>query len=102
MAPPNHARLAKVVTQILQYFRRNPGATDTLEGIARWRLLEEEIRRSLQEAQQAVEWLVAKGFLLEESRVSSGKLYRLNPERTAEISLFLLESDADVSPERQD
>jgi hypothetical protein len=92
----------KVITQILHYFRRNPEATDTLEGIARWRLLEEEIRRSLQETQQAVEWLVAKGFLLEESRVGSGKLYRLNPERTAEISLFLLQGEAVLSPERQD
>lgn len=97
MAPQNHARVPKVVTQILHYFRNNPEATDTLEGIARWRLLEEQIQRSLQETQQALEWLVAKGFLLEESRVSSGKLYRLNLDRAADISSFLAQTDLDDS-----
>jgi len=75
--------------QILSYFERNPEAVDSLEGIARWRLLEEQIQRSLLESELAVKWLVEKGFLIEESRISSGMLYRLNPAKKPEIAAFL-------------
>lgn len=89
----------KVVPQILRYFGSNPGAADTLEGIARWRLLEEQISRSVKETQLAVEWLVAEGYLLEESRVSSGTLYRLNPEKTAEVASFLTRNEKKIASE---
>jgi hypothetical protein len=36
---------ACVTKQIVSYFLRNPNAADTLEGIARWRLLEERIHQ---------------------------------------------------------
>jgi hypothetical protein len=101
LAPAKHTTVPKVVTQILHYFRTNPAATDTLEGIARWRLLEEQIQRSLQETQLALEWLVEKGFLLEESRVSSGKLYRLNPDKSADIASFLKRSERNGSSEAE-
>jgi hypothetical protein len=78
-----------IVKQILSYFERNPEAVDSLEGIARWRLLEEQIQRSLRESELAVQWLVEKGFLIEESRISSGRLYRLNPAKKPEIAAFL-------------
>ncbi len=97
--PPNHTRVPKVAAQILHYFANNPEAADTLEGIARWRLLEEQIQRGLQETQQALEWLVANDFLLEESRVSSGKLYRLNQEKAADVTSFLSQGDEDDSEE---
>ncbi len=67
--------------QVLGYFVRNPEAADSLEGVARWRLLEEQIQSSLVQTEAAVEWLVAQGFLLEFGSRGSGHLFRLNPAR---------------------
>ena len=44
--------------EILNYFVRNPHAADTLEGVARWRLMDEMIRRKLDETEAALECLV--------------------------------------------
>jgi hypothetical protein len=89
LAPHHDSSVPSIVKQILSYFERNPEAVDSLEGIARWRLLEEQIQRSLRESELAVQWLVEKGFLIEESRISSGRLYRLNPAKKPEIAAFL-------------
>ena len=94
MAPTNDRRVPEVATQILHYFERNPEAADSLEGIARWRLLEEQIHRSLLETQLALEWLVTQGFLVEVSSVSAGNLYRLNLDKAADIRTFLQQSGA--------
>jgi len=79
----------EVAVQILNYFERNPQAADSLEGIARWRLMQEQIHRTVQETQLALEWLVQRGFVSEERRVSAGVLYKLNPEKKEEILEFL-------------
>jgi hypothetical protein len=54
----------KQAKEVLSYFLRNPQAADTLEGVARWRLLDEPVHRSVEEINQALEWLVAQGFLV--------------------------------------
>src|SRR5262249_56056921 len=43
-----------VVRQILAYFVRSRRVADTLEGIARWRLLEERVRLSVRQTQAAL------------------------------------------------
>ena len=85
-----------VAKEILKYFLRNPAATDTLEGVARWRLLDEKVQRSIQETTQALEWLVEKGMLVAESRKISGTLFRLNTRKRGEIDHFL--KDAPSGP----
>lgn len=70
--------------EILRYFARNPRAADTLEGIARWRLLDQVIRQKIEETHVALEWLVGRGFLLESSGAGTDPLFRLNPHRTTE------------------
>lgn len=75
--------------QILSYFVRNPNAADSLEGIARWRLLEEQIHRSLQETETALAWLVAQGFLDEVNIGGATPIFRLNPGRPADGLSFL-------------
>lgn len=69
--------------EILSYFARNPQAADSLEGIARWRLLDEIIDRKLNETQAALDWLVDHG-LLEKAEAGRKAIFRLNPERAAE------------------
>jgi len=85
-----HAEPA-IVRQILNYFLRNRSAADSLEGVARWRLLEEQIQRSLQETDAALKWLVAKGYLEEIKPAGSVPLFRLAPDRQAEALEFLEE-----------
>ena len=74
-------RAAEIVKQIMSYFLRNPTATDSLEGIAHWRLLEEAIHRNVFATEEALQWLVKEGYLLKIDRPRSRRLFRLNPAR---------------------
>jgi hypothetical protein len=79
-----------VVRQILSYFVQNHRAADTLEGIARWRLLQEEVRRNVHETERALEWLVEQG-LVEELRPPGYQtpIFRLNRARQEDAVRFL-------------
>jgi hypothetical protein len=82
---------------VLDYFVRNPEAADTLEGVARWRLLRETVHRSVEETAEALEWLVAEGFLNETSTTYSKSIYSLNPQAIDEAQELLAEEQ---NPER--
>jgi len=69
--------------EILEYFVKNPGAADSVEGIARWRLLEQTIHRTITETEGALQWLVEQGYLIEEEHSHSARVFRLNPEKQA-------------------
>jgi hypothetical protein len=75
-----HPRRPDHVVEILQYYVNNPDAIDTLEGIASWRLLEDFVRRRVEETGEALRWLVEQG-LLESIGGAPGvpPLYRLSP-----------------------
>ena len=75
--------------QILNYFLRNPLAADTLEGVARWRLLDEVVRSSVEETNIALQWLVGEGFLSKSASAGAGTTFRLNPARTTQARQFL-------------
>ena len=75
--------------QVLGYFVRNPQAADTLEGIARWRLLEEQLHHSLPQTYAAITWLVEQHYLQVVQPVSSVQLYRLDPQRQKDAVHFL-------------
>jgi hypothetical protein len=78
----------EVAKEILSYFIRHPQAADSLEGIAEWRILDEKLRRSLEETREALDWLVRKGFLREEEHLSR-PIFHLNEEKAAEVERFL-------------
>lgn len=84
-----------VIKQVLGYFVRNPKTADTLEGIARWRLLEERVQKSLLQTEAAIDWLVGQRYL-EEVTVAGSKetIFRLNPERLSDAVRFLAKSKA--------
>jgi hypothetical protein len=75
--------------EILDYFMRNPQAADTLEGIARWRLLEEAIDHVVEDTRAALEWLMAEGYLEERSTAHSPRIYSLKHEEVARARLLL-------------
>lgn len=82
-------RVSRPVREILAYFLRNAEAADSLEGIVRWRLLEEVIHRSVLETQTALDWLVKKDLLVAIDRPSTGRIFRLNTERRTQAELLL-------------
>jgi hypothetical protein len=77
--------------EILSYFLRHPAAADSLTGIARWRLMEETVRQTLESTETALRWLISEGYLSEESRLGSERIYQLNPERREQAEQFLHE-----------
>ena len=79
----------EMAKEILRYFLRNPRAADSLEGVARWRLLEDAVRRRVESTERALRWLVHHGFLREMSTTGTGAIFSLNPERQAEAERFL-------------
>ena len=80
-----------VARQIVSYLLRSPRAVDTLEGIARWRLLDEQIHQSVQMTKAALRLLEEMGLLIVERTESAGMLYRLNESKRKEAEAFLHE-----------
>jgi hypothetical protein len=84
----------EMAREILRYFLRNPQAADSFEGVARWRLIEEVVRRRVEGTHKALGWLVRHGFLREVSTAGTVAIFRLNPERQAEAERFLKSATA--------
>lgn len=78
-----------VAKHILRYFYRNPQAADTVEGVARWRLLDERIQNNLETVMQAMAWLVSEDLLVKESRPASSTVFRLNLAQSEQIGELL-------------
>ena len=75
--------------EILGYFLRNPQAADSLTGIARWRLLEEAVQRSVARTEDALQWLLKQGYLRQVQMKGTEAIFCLNPEKRSEARLFL-------------
>lgn len=79
----------ELVRHVLRYFLHHPQSADSLEGVARWRLLEETIHRTLTETRSALDRLVAEGYLQVVSVPGSEHIYALNPSKREEAERFL-------------
>ena len=71
-----------VVRDVMRYFLEHPTAADTLEGIARWRLLQLRARDVVSETDAALSLLVEQDILQEIRTAGVPPLYRLNPGKT--------------------
>jgi hypothetical protein len=67
-----------VVRQVLGYFMRHPQAADDLEGIARWRLVEDAIQSRVEETHRALTWLVDHGYLVRTEGSGVSPVFSLN------------------------
>ena len=83
-----------MASEILDYFIRNPQAVDSLEGVARWRLMDDLIRRKLDETEAALAWLVGQGYLTSSTSPGGTAMFQLNPQRLEEARQFLAASAA--------
>ena len=79
----------ELAREILGYFLRNPHAADSLKGVARWRLLEERVHRQIEDADQALGWLVTNGYLMIISPTWTEAVYQLNQRNRPEAERFL-------------
>jgi len=66
----------QVAQSILGYLAEHPQAMDTVEGIAQWWIMRQQIRVNVTTLMRVVEELAEKG-LLEELGVGEQRLYRL-------------------------
>lgn len=85
----NPERIPNGAREVLSYFVRNPQAADSVEGIARWRLRQEAIERTLEEVNEALGWLAQQGYVLQESAAGGPPIFRLNLTRVIEAEQFL-------------
>ena len=84
-------RVPKTARDVLRYFLEHSQAADTLEGLARWRLVEGGRYLSMEQIAEALEWLVERGYLKEISKLYADRIYSLDHERLAEAERFLRE-----------
>lgn len=83
--------------EILSYFLRHPQSADTLEGVARWRLMEQRILVTVEETQEAIEWLVAQQFIKRIPTPGKTPLYGINRDNQQEAEHFLRGRQAEPS-----
>ncbi len=70
---------------ILNYLLEHPDANDTVDGIARWWILEQRIKREMAQVRSSLDGLEDKGWILARRGPDNVAHYRLNPERKSEI-----------------
>ena len=81
--------LSAASLEILGYLERHPRACDDLIGIARWWLLRQRIETTTREAKDALDELVAKGFLLRTTRPHCQPLYSMNDQKLSQVRTLL-------------
>jgi hypothetical protein len=89
----------ELAREILGYYLSHPQSADSLEGVARWRLLDAAVQRALTETSRALEWLVEQGYLSKVSAPGSEHVFSLNPEKREEAAAFM--QPPDMSPPQQ-
>lgn len=82
--------LMAAAREILSYLVEHPDAKDTIEGIMKWWLSKGNTEREKDEIQEAIDFLVAKGWLVMREIADSKKIYGVEMVRMEQIGRFLL------------
>lgn len=88
-----------VMQHILRYLIKYPDAKDTTKGILRWWFPRGGVGRAEEDVQEALDTLVARGWLTQRQTITSQKLYGMNKEKLEEIKLFLRELERETEGE---
>lgn len=70
-------RVPGVAREIMRYFTDHPHSIDSLEGIARWRLMQRRIEESVAETATALDWLVQRGHIQRIDVAFGSPLFRI-------------------------
>ena len=71
---------------ILDYLKRNPGAGDTMEGIARWWLDQARIEVSVEQVREALEELIDLGVIKTEPLKDGSILFKARERNDRSLS----------------
>lgn len=71
---------------IMSYLLDHPEAKDTLDGIVRWWVLDQRVKREMMQVEKALFSLTQREWLLERTGADSQVHYRLNPAKEPEIA----------------
>ena len=85
-----------MVKEVVRHFLRHPQVVDTLEGIAHWRLLQESIHHTVEEVDEALEWLVSRELLVRTERLGGAPIFGLNPAKAAEAKLLVEQEEGNA------
>jgi hypothetical protein len=92
----------ELAIEIMNYFLRNPNAADDLHGIAGFRLLDEAIYRHVAQVNDALEWLVGRGWLTKMSSTSSHPIFALNTAARTQAEAFVARSNQAGSADHEE
>ena len=76
---------ASLVHEISSYLTRHPEARDTVEGIAEWWLLRQQIHDQTAAVRAALEQLVLEDLVLERRGLDGRAFYQLNRSKLRQI-----------------
>ncbi len=77
---------------------RNPEAVDSLEGVARWRLLDEAVHHRVNATHEALRWLVERGVLRQAQGPGLKPVFWLDPDRKEEAERLLAQIGGEPLP----
>jgi hypothetical protein len=77
------------VSEILRYLIAHPKAKDTVRGIERWWLSQNVGLEAKRKLEDSLDFLVAKGWVVERRSAQSPTLYSLNEAELDQIKKFL-------------
>lgn len=90
--PSSGKTMCEKGSEILAYFLRNPRSVDTLEGVVRWRLLEEKIFSTVEDTRKVIEWLIDQKYLSRISTPGKDPLYGIDAQDVERAAEFLRNS----------
>lgn len=76
---------SEITNEIMTYLANHPNAADTLDGVAKWWLLDRSDKLQLGQVKQALDELVAKGLVAAQKGGDSKIVYRVNRSRLEDI-----------------
>ena len=82
-----------MIQHIPHYLTEHPDAKDTMQGILQWWLPGNLVDWEEGAVQEALDELVARGWLTQRQTTPSQQLYGLNREKMEEIQTFLRERE---------
>ena len=68
-----------VAAEIMRYLQERPMASDSLDGITHWWLVQQAIEKNLSLVEQALEELAKEGKISKQVNTNSDAIYSLNP-----------------------
>lgn len=87
----NETTRDELIAEILRYVLAHPDAKDTIDGIEKWWLSKSTKREGKRKAEEALNFLAAKGWLNARSSPQAETIYSLNENSAEEIDTFLKE-----------